>query len=70
MNLGFPNLLVTSTVNYWTLEKHDVFQSDDLMACAMIFILYGSSEHGAHICSKTGISICLRHIVVSKESSI
>ena len=31
----------------------------------MVLILYGSSEHGAHIWSKSGISICRRHSVTS-----
>ena len=33
------------------------------------FILDGCSFHYAHIWSKSGISICLRHFVASKESS-
>ena len=28
-----------------------------------VLILDGSSEHGVHIGSKSGISICLRHLV-------
>ena len=35
----------------------------------MLLILDGSSEHGAHIWSNSGISICWRHFVTSKESS-
>ena len=35
----------------------------------MVFILDGCSFHFAHIWSKLGISICLRHLVSSKESS-
>ena len=35
----------------------------------MVLILDGSSEHSAHIWSKSGISICWKHLVTSKESS-
>ena len=34
-----------------------------------VLILDGSSEHGAHIWSKSGISICWRHLVTSRDSS-
>ena len=33
-----------------------------------VYILDGSSEHGAHICSKSDISICSSHLVSSRES--
>ena len=36
---------------------------------AMVRILDGSSKHGAHVRSKSGVSICWRHLVTSKESS-
>ena len=35
----------------------------------MVFILDGCSFHYAHTWSKSGISICWRHLVTSKESS-
>ena len=35
----------------------------------MILILDGSSEHGAHIWSKSGILVCGRHLVTSKEKT-
>ena len=35
----------------------------------MVFILDGCSFHYAHTWSKSGISICRRHLIPSKESS-
>ena len=35
----------------------------------MVFILDGCSIHYAHTWSESGISICLRHLVTSKDSS-
>ena len=35
----------------------------------MVLTLDGSSEHVAHIWTKSGISICWRHLVTSTESS-
>ena len=37
--------------------------------CSMVFILDGCSFHYAHTWSKSGISICWRHLVTSKEST-
>ena len=51
--------------------KH-AFQSVSLsytMCISCFFISDGCSFHYAHICSKPGISICLRHLVTSIESS-
>ena len=35
----------------------------------VVLIIYSSSEHIVHTWSKSGISICWRHLVTAKESS-
>ena len=35
----------------------------------MVFLLDSRVEHSAHICSRSGISTCWRHLVTWKESS-
>ena len=66
-----------------TLNRISIFHFEKNISCppfylrieylfnanAMVFILDGCSFHYAHTWSKSGISICLRHSVTSKESS-
>ena len=33
--------------------------------CMVLIILHDSSEHGAHIWSKSGIPTCLRHLIIT-----
>jgi len=46
---------------YWIFEKSNYYHG--------LYIRWLLMSHNAHIWSKSGISICWRHLVTSKESS-
>ena len=69
----FPNLF---HANKWILHTYllrsiIVLYRETVRKCwrSMVFIIDGCSFHSAHTWSESGISICWRHLVTSKESS-
>ena len=70
---------VSKTVaGYWNVRISNPSSNPDVncsgnntnvsFGCVMVLVSDGSSEHGAHILNKSGISICWGHYVPPKES--
>ena len=55
--------------NIWTTQYDINYTVYDKTIISMVLILDGCSFHYAHTWSKSGFSICWRHLVTSKESS-
>ena len=50
------------------LSLYFIFSSPfSLLFSTMVLVSYGSSEHGKHMWSESGISICWRHLVTSSN---
>ena len=55
--------------NLWIMIKKNLTPNFFHNERSMVFIIDGCSFHYAHTWSNSGISICWRHLVTSKESS-
>ena len=67
MSLSFSFYLSVSECR--SLQFMWLCWSDSVKPCVMVFRLDGCSFDYAHSWSKSGFSICRRHLVTSKESS-